>query len=86
MNQDPFLSVKWPQRLHSSVRSTFRSLVESVTPRLLLLDWERANGFLSIVGPNTPRVAGEQAVGRFYAEKRAEGIDADQQRARAAAN
>jgi hypothetical protein len=54
MNQDPFLSVKWPQRLHSSVRSTFRSLVESVTPRLLLLDWERANGFLSIVGPNTP--------------------------------
>ena len=29
MNQSPFLINKWPQCLHSSVRSTFRSRVES---------------------------------------------------------
>src|SRR6202034_4278477 len=33
-----------PGAVHT-VRSTFRSLVESVTPRLLLLDWECANVF-----------------------------------------
>jgi hypothetical protein len=54
MNQDPLLTVKWPQRLHSSVRSTYRSRVE-VTQRLLLLDWECANAFLSC-SPNTPRL------------------------------
>ncbi len=28
MNQIPFLMIKWPQCLHSSVRSTFRSRAE----------------------------------------------------------
>jgi hypothetical protein len=29
MNQSPFLIIKWPQPLHSRVRSTFRSRAES---------------------------------------------------------
>jgi hypothetical protein len=29
MNQSPFLIIKWPQLLHSRVRSTFRSRAES---------------------------------------------------------
>jgi hypothetical protein len=78
MNQDPLLTVKWPQRLHSSVRSTYRSRVE-VTQRLLLLDWECANAFLSC-RPQYPTVAGEQTLDDFMQKVARRGPDADHRR------
>ena len=61
MNQDPFLTVKWPQRSHSSVRSTFRSRVESVTARLLLLLYRGRVQRLSAAQGRSPSLQGAHA-------------------------